>query len=159
MAENKANMELKEFKSETLKVTEIFTPEKGEEMLLPLFLESVSAGFPSPADDYLEDRLDLNDYLVRNPTATFFVRVTGNSMIEAGLNSGDVLIVDSSLTPKDGNIVIASIDGELLVKRLKKVKNKIYLLPENQDYKPIEITEVMNFDVWGVVTTVIHPVV
>lgn len=141
-----------------LKVTEVFTPERAEELALPLFLESVSAGFPSPADDYLEDRLDLNEYLVRHPSATFFVRVTGDSMMDAGIYSGDILVVDRSLAPKDNNIVIAVINGELTVKRLQMLKNKIYLLPENRNYEPIEITEEMNFEVWGVVSTVIHSV-
>ncbi len=139
-----------------LTVVNIFTPEIGEKKELPLFLESVSAGFPSPADDYLENRLDLNDYLIKNPAATFFVRVTGNSMIEAGIHSGDILVVDRSLTPKDGNVVIAVIDGELTVKRIKQSKNKIFLLPENNNYKPIEITTEMHFEVWGVVSYVIH---
>lgn len=149
---------LLEFEPEWLKVAEIYTPERAEELALPLFLESVSAGFPSPADDYLEGRLDLNDYLVRNPSSTFFVRVTGDSMMDAGIYSGDILVVDRSLNPKDGNIVIAVINGELTVKRLQMLKNKIFLLPENQNYKPIEITEEMNFEVWGVVSTVIHSV-
>ncbi|MCL5991709.1 MAG: translesion error-prone DNA polymerase V autoproteolytic subunit [Bacteroidetes bacterium] len=121
-----------------------------------MFLEAVSAGFPSPADDYMEDRLDLNDHLVRNPAATFFVRVTGDSMIEAGIHSGDILVVDRSLNPKDNNIVIAVIDGELTVKRLRTQKTHVYLLPENKNYKPIEITSEMSFEVWGVVTNVIH---
>jgi DNA polymerase V len=142
-----------------LKVSEIFTPEKKARIELPMFLESVSAGFPSPADDYLEDRLDLNDYLIRNPSATFFVRVTGDSMIDSGIYSGDVLVVDRSLNPKDGNIIIAAIDGELVVKRMQRIENKIYLVPENKRYKPIEISAEMNFEVWGVVTTVIHSVI
>jgi DNA polymerase V len=139
-------------------VTEILVPEKKSEVKLPLFLESVSAGFPSPADDYLEGKLDLNDLLVRNPTATFFVRVTGDSMIDSGIFSGDILVVDRSLEPKSGSIVIAVIDAELTVKRLHKQKNKVFLLPENQNYKPIEITREMSFEVWGVVSTVIHSV-
>jgi DNA polymerase V len=137
---------------------EIFTPEHKKEVQLPLFLESVSAGFPSPADDYLERKLDLNDYLIRNPAATFFVRVTGDSMLEAGINNGDILVVDRSLNPKDNSIVIAVIDGELLVKRLSMLKGKIYLLPDNPHYEPIEIKPEMNFEVWGVVTSVIHSV-
>jgi DNA polymerase V len=127
-------------------------------MELPMFLESVSAGFPSPADDYLESRLDLNDYLVRNPSATFFVRVRGDSMLNAGIHTGDILIVDRSLQPKEGSIVIAVLDGELTVKRLSFAKKQIFLLPENSKYEPIEITDMMNFEVWGVVTSVIHPV-
>jgi len=142
-----------------MRVEEIFTPGSGNEIELPLFLESVSAGFPSPADDYMEGKLDLNQLLVRNPTATFFVRVTGDSMVEASINSGDILVVDRSITPKDGSIIIAVINGDLTVKRLSKAKNnKIYLLPENKNYQPIEITTEMYFEVWGVVTNVVHSV-
>jgi len=139
-------------------VIEIIKPVDGEVVELPIFLESVSAGFPSPADDYMEGKLDLNKYLIKNQSATFFVRVTGDSMINAGIYSGDILIVDRSLIPKDGSIVIAVIDSELLVKRMQYIKNKIYLSPENPKFEPIEITVEMNFEVWGVVTTVIHSV-
>ncbi|MFW6276789.1 MAG: LexA family protein, partial [Bacteroidota bacterium] len=121
-----------------VKVIDIFSPGRSGRVELPLFLESVSAGFPSPADDYMEGRLDLNDFLVKNPAATFFVRVTGDSMINAGIHSGDILVVDRALDPKDGNIVIAVINGELTVKRLSRLKNKLFLLPENREYRPIE---------------------
>lgn len=150
---------MKKIELESTRVSEIFLPEKTTFIELPLFLESVSAGFPSPADDYLEGKLDLNDYLIHNPAATFLVRVTGDSMKNAGIYSGDLLIVDRSLEPKDGNIVIAVIDGELTVKRLKYKQNKLTLVPENPKYKSIEITESMNFEVWGVVVTVIHPLI
>ncbi len=150
------NPKLKKVEIENVVVTNVFKPIRKKEEYIPIFLESVSAGFPSPADDYLEGRLDLNEYLVRNPSATFFLRVTGDSMIDAGIHSGDVLIVDRSLTPRSGSIVIAAIDGELVVKRLKISKNKIYLIPENRKYEPIEIKSEMNFEVWGVVTSVIH---
>lgn len=147
------------FKTEdSPQVTEIFIPKKSKKYELPLFLESVSAGFPSPADDYMEGKLDLNEFLVRNPSATFFVRVTGDSMINAGIHSGDILIVDRSIEPKDGKIVIAVIDSELTVKRLQRMKGRVFLFPENKYYKPIEIKEEMNFEIWGVVTNVIHPV-
>lgn len=139
-------------------VTEILSPESKVEYHLPLFLESVSAGFPSPADDYLEGALDLNEFLVKNPSASFFVRVTGDSMIGAGIHSGDILLVDRSLEPKHGSVVIAVVNGELTVKRLHRLKDRIYLLPENNNYNPIEITEDMSFEVWGVVRTVIHSV-
>jgi len=150
------SQKLKKVQIENVVVTDIFKPIRNKKEYLPIFLESVSAGFPSPADDYLEGRLDLNEYLVRNPSATFFLRVTGDSMIDAGIHSGDVLIVDRSLTPRSGSIVIAAIDGELVVKRLKISKNKIFLIPENRQYEPIEIKSEMNFEVWGVVTSVIH---
>lgn len=150
---------MKKIDIESTKVSKIYFPDRTVDIELPLFLESVSAGFPSPADDYLEGKLDLNDYLIMNPSATFLVRVTGDSMINSGIYSGDLLIVDRSLEPKDGNIVIAVIDGELTVKRLRNAKNKLSLVPENPKYKPIEITESMNFEVWGVVSTVIHPLI
>jgi len=98
---------------------------------LPLFLSSVKAGFPSPADDFVETRLDLNEYLIDHPEATFFVRVSGDSMIRAGIHTGDILIVDRSLEPKNNDIVIAIIDGEFTVKRLKKYGDRVFLVPEN----------------------------
>lgn len=137
---------------------QIYIPDFTTETELPIFLESVSAGFPSPADDYLEGKLDLNEHLVRNPASTFFVRVTGDSMLNAGIFSGDILVVDRSLNPKDGNVIIAALDGELTVKRLSMLKGKIALLPENSVYKQIDIKPEMNFEVWGVVTNVIHSV-
>src|SRR5215467_9290763 len=99
-----------------------------------LFLVPVSAGYPSPADDYLEGSLDLNQHLITHPTATFFVRVAGESMREAGIHSGDVLIVDRALTPSDGSVVIAVVNGDLTVKRLSKRRGKLVLMPENQQY-------------------------
>ncbi len=150
---------LKKVISDETKVSEIIIPERDKELNLPLFLESVSAGFPSPADDYIDSKLDLNEHLIKNPPATFFVRVTGDSMLKAGIHSGDILVVDRSIEPKDNHIVIAVIDGELLVKRMRKSRNKLFLLAENPHYKPIEITSQMNFEVWGVVTNVIHSLI
>lgn len=138
---------------------EILKPDRLQELNLPMFLESVSAGFPSPADDYMESKLDLNDLLIKNPAATFFVRVTGDSMINSAIYSGDILVVDRSLDPKEGSIVIAVINGELTVKRLIYKDSYIYLVPENKFYQPIKITEDMNFEVWGVVRSVIHSVI
>ncbi len=135
---------------------EILKPDRLQELNLPMFLESVSAGFPSPADDYMESKLDLNDLLIKNPAATFFVRVTGDSMINSAIYSGDILVVDRSIDPKEGSIVIAVINGELTVKRLVYKDTYIYLVPENKFYQPIKITEDMNFEVWGVVRSVIH---
>lgn len=134
------------------------TTESANAWSLPLYASSVSAGFPSPADDYIETALDLNEHLIKHPNATFFVRVSGESMINAGIYDQDVLIVDRSLTPKQSDIVIAVLDGELTVKRLKLEGEKITLLPENPDYPAIPITKVMSFTIWGVVTTVIHSV-
>src|SRR2546428_8860910 len=123
-----------------------------------LCLVPVWAGYPSSADDYLEGSLDLNQHLITHPTATFFVRVAGESMREAGIHSGDVLIVDRALTPSDGSVVIAVVNGELTVKRLSKRHGKLVLMPENQQYPPLPITGTMAFEVWGVVTYVIHRV-
>ena len=125
---------------------------------LPLFVTSISAGFPSPADDYIDKTLDLNEFLIRHPAATFFVRVSGDSMIDAGIHSGDILIVDRAEEVTSNKIVIAVLNGELTVKRLRKEKDAIYLVPENGEYSPIKITPEMQFEVWGVVIHVIHPV-
>ncbi len=123
---------------------------------VPMFTEQVAAGFPSPADDYLEGNLDLNKYLIQHPVATYFVRVTGDSMIGAGIHSGDILIVDRSLEPLNRKVVIAIVNGELTVKRLIRKKDKVILIPENDRYKPIEIKDETDLEIWGVVTSVIH---
>nr|MBT6353538.1 translesion error-prone DNA polymerase V autoproteolytic subunit [Pelagibacteraceae bacterium] len=122
----------------------------------PLFLDSVSAGFPSPATDYMENKLDLNEYLVKHPAATFIVKASGPSMIEAGISSGDLLIVDRSIVPRNNNIVIASIFGDLTVKKLHKKGSTLFLLSANNQYPSIEIKEEMECFLWGVVTYVIH---
>ena len=122
----------------------------------PLFLDSVSAGFPSPATDYMENKLDLNEHLVKHPAATFIVKASGPSMIEAGISSGDLLIVDRSIVPKNNNIVIASIFGDLTVKKLHKKGSTLFLLSANNQYPSIEIKEEMECFLWGVVTYVIH---
>ena len=118
----------------------------------PLFLCPVPAGFPSPADDFVERQLDLNEYLVRNPPATFLVRVTGESMVDAGIQDGDILVVDRSLPPEDGRVVIAVLDGELAVKRLRLRDGRPRLLAENGDHSFRELAEGTDFAVWGVVT-------
>ena len=123
-----------------------------------LFVLSVSAGFPSPAEDYEEGPLDLNTHLIAHPAATFFVRVSGDSMKEAGIFSGDLLIVDRSLTPVSGKVIIAVLDGALTVKRLYQRGNTILLVPENSEYAAIPVKEEQQFEVWGVVTHVIHAV-
>jgi DNA polymerase V len=145
-----------EDKDITKNIIRILIPERLKNINLPLFLESVSAGFPPPPDDFLEGKLDLNDFLIPNPPATFLVHVTGDSMIGAGIYSGDLLIVDRSVEPHNRNIVIAVLDGELTVKRLIMEKDEIKLVAENKNYKPIKITEQMQFEIWGVVRTVIH---
>ncbi len=141
-----------------LAITRIYRFAKGDLQELPLFTARISAGFPSPADDYLDRKLDLNEYLIKHPAATFFVRVEGESMIDAGIHSGDILIVDRALEPADHKVVIAVLNGELTVKRIKKTRGKLCLIPDNSAYQPIEVTPEMNLEVWGVVTHVIHPV-
>ncbi len=116
----------------------------------------VSAGFPSPADDYKEKKLDLNDLLIRQPEATFFAKASGDSMIGAGIHDGDMLIVDRSITPSDGKIVIAVVNGELTVKRFKVSGRNPQLHSENPKYSPINLSEGDSISVWGVVTNVVH---
>lgn len=124
---------------------------------LPLFAGRVSAGFPSPADDYLEGRLDLNERLIANPPATFFVRVQGDSMIRAGIHPDDLLVVDRSLEPRNGLIVIAVVAGELTVKRLLRRNGKVILQAENPAYPPLEFTgEDEDLLIWGVVRAVVR---
>ncbi len=137
-------------------VTKIFTADTSTSSVHPLVVSSVSAGFPSPADDYIEGQLDLNQHLIRHPVATFFVRVEGDSMIDAGIHPGDILIVDRALEPKDKNVVIANLNGELTVKRIRIKHKKILLMPENENYFPLAIPKETDFEVWGIVTYVIH---
>ncbi len=118
---------------------------------LPLYGCSVRAGFPSPADDYIEMHLDLNSHLIHNPAATFFLKASGDSMINIGIADGDMLVVDRSLDATHGRIVIAAINGELTVKRLSIAGEQTQLLPENDQYHPITITEDMDLVIWGVV--------
>jgi DNA polymerase V len=124
---------------------------------LPLFSGKVSAGFPSPADDYIEKTLDLNELLVQKPAATLFVRAQGESMLGAGIHPNDILVVDRSLYPVQGKIVICALDGELVVKRLKRRGGQWVLGSENPAYKDIVLREEVDTVIWGVVTNVIHP--
>lgn len=121
-------------------------------MRIPLYNSRVKAGFPSPADPYLDKVLDLNELCIKHPEATYFVRVSGDSMIDAGIYSGDILIVDRALEPFNNKIVVAAVDDEFTVKRLKRIHNRVFLWPENKDYEPIEITENCNVEIFGVVT-------
>ena len=139
-----------------MNIDAVYAPDLSTRYALPIFLGRLPAGFPSPADDYLEGKLDLNRHLIKHPAATFFVRVTGDSMIGAGIHSGDLLVVDRSLEPVDKNVVVAVLDGELTVKRLFKQNGILRLLPENRNYQPIEITPQQTIEIWGVVTSVIH---
>jgi DNA polymerase V len=130
--------------------------EKRTSLKLPLVSASVEAGFPSPADDHMERGIDLNEELIRNPAATFLIRVQGESMRDAGIHSGDTLIVDRSVTPYDRQIVVAMIDGEFTVKRFRKRNGKIFLEAENPSFNPIEVGENQELTIWGSVTYIIH---
>jgi len=125
---------------------------------ITLFGGCTQAGFPSPADDYIEGKLDLNAYLVRHPSATFFVRVAGDSMIEAGIHDGDILVVDRAVRSRSGHVVVAVLDGEFTVKRLRLTAGRVVLQPANPVYPAIEVAEEADFEIWGVVTAVIHKV-
>ena len=123
-----------------------------------LYLNSVCAGFPSPANDYLEGEIDLNMYLIKNPLATFIVKSQGNCMLQACIHSGDLLIVDRSIKPRNHSIVIASIDGDLTVKRIKILGKKFLLTSDNKDYRSVKINNESDIFIWGIVTKVIHNV-
>ncbi|OWY23700.1 peptidase S24 [Sphingobacteriales bacterium UPWRP_1] len=140
----------------TIGLLEFFGVEHTANVQIPLFGSCISAGFPSPADDYVELKIDLNHYLVKNPAATFYVRVKGNSMENAGIYEGDILVVDRALPPKDNDIAICVITGEFTVKRITKRKGRICLLAENTNYLPIEIAEDTDFQIWGIVSYIIH---
>ena len=135
---------------------EFYSAETTTELKIPLFESGVSAGFPSPADDYLDLPIDLNEFLIKHPAATFYVRVKGNSMEGAGIRNGDLLIVDRAEEPRNKSIVLGVIDGEFNVKRIKKKGSDLYLMPDNPEFKPIKINDNINFQVWGVVTYVVH---
>jgi len=123
---------------------------------IPLLNDSVSAGFPSPADDYTEENIDLNEYLISNPFSTFFLRVRGDSMINAGIKDKDLIIVDKSLIAKPGNIIIAMIDGEFTVKRLSIKNDELYLKAENNNYPDFRFKNHIDVQIWGVVIYSIH---
>jgi len=137
-------------------VLDIYAVEESTLSNIPMFADSVQAGFPSPAEDYMDLDLNLQDHLIQNPSATFCVRAVGESMKDAGIQSGDIMLVDKSLTPKNRSIVLAVIDGEFTVKRVNVSEKELYLMPENENFPPIKITQEMDFQVWGVVTYIIH---
>lgn len=124
-------------------------------MNMPLLDNKIPAGFPSPAQDYNSDALDLNRELINNPASTYCARVTGDSMIDCGINDGDLLIIDKSIPPTDGKIAVCFLDGEFTVKRLSVRQDGVYLMPANQRYNPIHVNEDSNFQVWGIVTHII----
>jgi DNA polymerase V len=138
------------------KITNFFTADVKTRYRRPLFQQLISAGFPSPAEDHIDQKLDLNRHFIRNPAATFYVTVDGDSMTGAGIHSGDMLIVDCSLEPVPGRVVIAVINGEHTVKRLARDGDRLLLLAENANYEPIEVGELEELHIWGVVTCVMH---
>lgn len=123
--------------------------------IIPFFNSGISAGFPSPADDHLEDRIDLNRELIKHKDATFFGRVEGDSMKNAGIEHGDLLIIDKSLEPRNGKIAVCFIDGEFTVKRIKVENEVVWLIAENEKYKPIKVTKDNDLVIWGIVVHVI----
>ncbi|MFO7890407.1 MAG: translesion error-prone DNA polymerase V autoproteolytic subunit [bacterium] len=145
-------------KKSQLRIKKIFYASTGTKQEIPLYSSRVSAGFPSPAEDYITRQLDLNDLLIKRPAATFFVEVEGDSMLDAGIHDGDILVVDRGEMPANNKIVVAALDGELTVKKIAKIKGKLYLLPENPDFDPMEISGEMELMIWGIVTYVIHKV-
>lgn len=137
---------------------DIFTPNDDSGIELPLSGERVAAGFPSPAEDYASIRLDLNKELIKNPASTFYARVSGLSMVEDGINDGDLLVIDKSIEPYDGCLAVCFIDGEFTLKRFEKHNGYGLLVPANKEFKAIKVTADNHFCIWGVVTYVIKKV-
>lgn len=127
-------------------------PSRGDRIELPFIAARVPAGFPSPAEDYLENGLDIAAHLVKHQKATFFMRVTGDSMVDAGINDGDLIVIDRAERVCDGSIVVARLNDEFVVKRFRLISGRPWLYPASQRYEPIEITEDTDFEVWGRVT-------
>ena len=135
-----------------------FKPDTSNPIEIPMLDVGIKAGFPSPAADFEEQRISLDHYLIKNTESTFFAKASGDSMINAGINDGDLLVIDRSLEPKNNAIAVCYIDGEFTVKRIKKTKDKLFLKPENEEYKSIEITLDNNLIIWGIVTYVIKKI-
>jgi DNA polymerase V len=136
---------------------EIFLPDIKTEVTLPLVGAKLKAGFPSPADDYVEERLDLNKHLIKNPESTFFARVSGESMVGAGIYDGDILVIDRSVQPHKNSVLVCAIDGEFTIKRIKIIDNNtIYLMPDNPDFEPIKVSRDNDLVIWGTVIYSIH---
>ncbi len=136
-----------------------FKPNLDESHLIPLTNNNISAGFPSPADDFKDIRISLDREIIKNEGATFYARVDGESMQGAGLNDGDLIVIDRSEEPKNGSIAVCFLDGEFTVKRLKLKNKEIYLMPENSKYSPIKIGEGNELSIWGIVTYVVNKMI
>ena len=133
-----------------------FSAETGEKIQIPFFTQKVQAGFPSPAEDHVDQKLDLNELIIQNKASTFFVRVEGSSMENARIFQDDILVVDRSLTASSGQIIVAILEGEFTVKRILFKEGLHFLLPENPDFPLIKVDDYPDFSIWGVVTYVIH---
>ncbi len=142
-------MKLRSLNSTT--TLDFYIPDYSTELELPFVDTGISAGFPSPADDFIELTIDLNKFLVKHKDTTFFARVKGHSMKNAGINDGDLLVIDKSLQPQDNKIAICQIDGEFTVKRIKIEKDIVWLIAENEEYKPIKVTPENELMIWGIV--------
>ena len=149
-------MRLKQNKE--IKNLTIYSRKKSQLQKRPVVNEDIAAGFPSPAEDFKEVRISLDKELVKNEDATFYARVRGNSMVDANIEDGDLLVIDRSIESRNGKIAVCMIDGEFTIKRLKIEKNCVYLMPENKKFKPIKVTEENELIIWGIVTYVIKKV-
>ena len=136
----------------------IFSPNADRSIEIPLSDERVAAGFPSPADDYASLKLDLNRELIKNPASTFYARVSGLSMVDEGINEGDLLVIDKSLEPRDGSLAVCYIDGEFTLKRFERHCEYGLLIPANKEFRPIKVTAENDFIIWGIVTYIIKKV-
>ena len=132
-----------------------FIPDLENNQKLPYFPSGIKAGFPSPAADFDESRISLDNVLVKNREATFYAKASGTSMIGAGIDDGDIMVIDRSLEPTNNKIAVCCIDGEFTVKRIKVTKNEVFLMPENKEFQPIKVTEDNELIVWGIVTYII----
>lgn len=132
-----------------------FIPNTESNLEMPYISSGIKAGFPSPAADFDGSRISIDQIVVKNATATFYAKANGNSMIGAGIDDGDILVIDKSIEPQDGKIAVCFIDGEFTVKRIKVQENSLLLLPENKLFEPIEVTQENDFIIWGIVTYVV----
>jgi DNA polymerase V len=157
-----AQSKKQQWEASGMRVSQVWQPSQEDldanPKVVPLYSSAIAAGVPSPADDHCDEPINLNEYLIRHEKGTFFVKVAGDSMIEAGIHSGDLLVVDRILEAADQKIVVAAYDGELTVKRLRYLEERPYLMPENPSYSPLPVREETDCHIWGVVTNVIHPV-
>ena len=134
------------------RINKVYKTEINKELYLDLYATYISAGFPSPAEDFSELSISLDKHLIQNPSATFMAYANGNSMVDAGIHHGDILIIDRSLNANDSDIIIAVLNGEFTVKQLSIINEDIFLMPQNTKYSPVKVSAEMDFEVWGIVT-------